>query len=110
VGWGCAHSAGVVACGAALCWVPKGLAFVALGGGAKGDVFGNRVFAVELGDAGGTECDTGTSSQRRSDGNIELVRFLDSHEGDGARTVSAGFQLLYRNNTPYHNPSKFAHR
>ena len=54
-------------------------------------------------------CDTGTSGQRRSDGNIELVRFLDSHEGDGARAVSAGVQLLYRNNTHHDNPSKFAH-
>jgi len=51
----CTHSAGVVAGGAALCQVPKGLAFVALGGGAKGDVFGNSVFAVEHGVAGGTE-------------------------------------------------------
>ena len=56
------------------------------------------------------ECDTGTSSQRRSDGNIELVRFLDSHEGDGARAVFAGIQLLYKNNFPNDPPSKFAHR
>ena len=48
------------------------------------------------------------SDQRRSDGNSDLVRFLDSHEGDGARAVSAGVQLLYRNNTPHDNPSKFA--
>jgi len=51
----CTHSAGVVAGGAALRRVPKGLAFVALGGGAKGDVFGNSAFAVEHGEAGGTE-------------------------------------------------------
>jgi len=55
-------------------------------------------------------CDTGTSGQRRSDGNIELVRFLDSHEGDGARAVFAGVQLLYKNKTPYDSPSKIAHR
>jgi len=55
-------------------------------------------------------CDTGTSGQRRSDGNIELVRFLDIHEGDRARAVFARVQLLYRNNTPHDNPSKFAHR
>jgi len=55
-------------------------------------------------------CDTGTSGQRRSDGNIELVRFLDSHEGDGARAVFAGVQLLYKNNIPNDPPSKFAHR
>jgi len=40
---------------------------------------------------------------------FELVRFLDSHEGDGARAVFTGVWLLYRNNTPHHNPSKFAH-
>ena len=55
-------------------------------------------------------CDTGTSGQRRSDGNIELVRFLDSHEGDGARAVFASIQLLYKNNFPNDPPSKFAHR
>jgi len=55
-------------------------------------------------------CDTGTSGQRRSDGNIELVRFLDSHEGDGARAVFAGVQLLYKNKTPHGRPSKIAHR
>jgi len=55
-------------------------------------------------------CDTGTSGQRRSDGNIELVRFLDSHEGDGAPTVFAGVQLLYKNNFTNDPPSKFAHR
>jgi len=55
VGWGSAHSAGVVAGGAALRRVPKGLAFVALGGRAEGDVFGNSAFAVEHGEAGGTE-------------------------------------------------------
>jgi len=54
-------------------------------------------------------CDTGTSGQRRSDGNIELVRFLESHEGDGSRAVFAGVQLLYRNNTPHDTPSKLAH-
>jgi len=57
-----------------------------------------------------TYCDTGTSGQRRSDGNVELVRFLDSHEGDGARAVFAGVRLLYRDNTPHDNPSKFTHR
>jgi len=56
-----------------------------------------------------SKCDTGTSGQRRSDGNIELVRFLDSHEGDGARAVFAGVQLLYKNNFPNDPPSKFAH-
>ena len=50
------------------------------------------------------------SGQRRSDSNIELVRFLDSHVGDGARSVFAGVQLLYRNNTPHDNLSKLAHR
>jgi len=56
------------------------------------------------------ECDTRTSSQRRSDGNIEPVRFLDSHEGDGARAVVTGVQLLYKNNFPNDPPSKFTHR
>jgi len=51
----CTHSAGVVAGGAALRRVPKGLAFVSLGGGAKGDVFGNSAFLVEHGEAGDTE-------------------------------------------------------
>jgi len=55
-------------------------------------------------------CDTGTSGQSRSDGNVELVRFLDSHEGDGVPVVFTGVRLLYRNNTPHDNPSKFAHR
>jgi len=55
-------------------------------------------------------CDTGTSGQRRSDGNIELVRFLNSHEGDGVRAVFAGVPLLYKNNFPNDPPSKFAHR
>ena len=55
-------------------------------------------------------CDTGTSGQRRSDGNIELVRLLGSHEGDGARVVFAGIQLLYKNNFPNDPPSKFTHR
>jgi len=41
-------------------------------------------------------CDTGTSGQRRSDGNNVLVRFLDSQEGDGACAVFAGVHLLYR--------------
>jgi len=52
-------------------------------------------------------CDTGTSSQCLSDSNIELVRFLDSHEGDGARAVFAGVQLLYKNNFSNDPPSKF---
>jgi len=51
----CTHSTGVVAGGAVLRWVPKDLAFVALGGGAEGDVFGNSAFAVEHGEAGSTE-------------------------------------------------------
>ena len=51
----CTHSAGVVAGSTALCRVPKGMVFVALGGGAEGDVFGNRAFAVKHGKAGGTE-------------------------------------------------------
>ena len=55
-------------------------------------------------------CDTGTSGQRQSDGNIKLVRFLDSHEAGGARAVFAGVQLLYKNKTPYDSPSKIAHR
>jgi len=54
-------------------------------------------------------CDTGTSGQRRSDGNMELVRFFGSHEGDGAHAVFAGVQLLYKNNFPNDPPSKFAH-
>jgi len=55
-------------------------------------------------------CDTGTSGQRWSDGNIELVRFFDSHGGDGACAVFSGVQLLYKNNSPNDPPSKFAHR
>ena len=51
----CTHSIGVIAGDAALRRVPKGLGFVALGGGAKGDVFGDSAFAVEHGKAGGTE-------------------------------------------------------
>jgi len=51
----CRHSAGVVAGGAALRWVSKALTFVALGGRAEGDVFGNSAFAVEHAEAGGTE-------------------------------------------------------
>ena len=51
----CTHSTGVVAGGAALRWVPKGLAFVALGGRAQGDVFSNSAFTVEYGEAGSTE-------------------------------------------------------
>jgi len=51
----CTYSAGVVAGSAVLCWVPKGLAFVALGGGAEGDVFGNSAFAIEHGEVGDTE-------------------------------------------------------
>jgi len=53
-------------------------------------------------------CDTGTSGQDRSDGNIELVRFLDSHEGDGTHAVFASIQLLYKNNFHDDPPSKFA--
>jgi len=56
------------------------------------------------------DCETGTSGQRQSHGGIELVRFLDSYEGGGARAVFAGVLLLYRNNTPHDHPSKFAHR
>ena len=52
-----------------------------------------------------------TSSQRRSHGNIELVRFLDSHEGGGVRAVFAGVQLLYKKcTTPQNRPSKIALR
>jgi len=51
----CTHSAGVVAGSAALRRVPKGQAFVELGGRAEGDVFGNSAFAVEHCEAGGTE-------------------------------------------------------
>ena len=40
------------------------------------------------------------SGQRRSDSNIELVRFFDCHAGDRARAVFAGIQLLYTNNFP----------
>ena len=54
-------------------------------------------------------CDTGMPGQHRSDGNIELVRFLDSHEGDGVHAVFTGVQLLYKNNFPNDPPSKFAH-
>ena len=65
-----------------------------------------EVIEVELAEV---ECDTGMSGQRRSDGNIELFRFLDSHEGGGARAVFASIQLLYKNNFPNDPPSKFAH-
>jgi len=51
----CTHSARVVAGGAALRWILKGLVFVVLDGGAEGDVFGNSAFTVEHGEAGGTE-------------------------------------------------------
>jgi len=44
----CTHGAGVVAGGTALGRVPEGLAFVALGGRAEGDVFGNSAFAARL--------------------------------------------------------------
>ena len=54
-------------------------------------------------------CNTGTSSQCRSDGNIELVRFLNSHEGDGVCAVFTSVELLYKNNFPNDPPSKFAH-
>jgi len=49
------------------------------------------------------------SGQRWSDGNNELVRFLDSHEGDGVHMVFAGVQLLFKNNFPNDPPYKFAH-
>ena len=49
------YSTGVVAGGGALCWVAIGLAFVALGGGAEGDVFGDGAFSVKHREAGGTE-------------------------------------------------------
>jgi len=39
------------------------------------------------------------SGQRQSDGNIELIRFLDSHGGDGVHAVFTSIRLLYRNNT-----------
>ena len=65
----------------------------------------------EFSDMEGVErdCDTGTSGQRWSDCNIELVRFLGSHEGDGTHAVFASVQLLYKNNFPNDPPSKFAH-
>ena len=49
------HGTGVVAGGAVLGRVSIGLAFVALGGGAKGDVLGYGAFAVEHCEAGGTK-------------------------------------------------------
>ena len=49
------YSTCVVAGGTALCWVAIGLAFVALGGGAEGDVFGNSAFSVKHRVAGSTE-------------------------------------------------------
>jgi len=69
-----------------------------------------RLFEFQVMPFGLTNCDTGMSGQCRSDGNIELVRFLDSQEGDGARAVFAGVQLLYKNKTPHGHPSKIAHR
>jgi len=51
---------------------------------------------ITMGQDDAVYCDTGTSGLCLSDGNIELVRFLDSHEGDGAYVVSASVQLLYR--------------
>ena len=50
-----AYSRGVVAGRAALCWVPVGLALVALGRGADGDVFGDGAFSVKHREAGVTE-------------------------------------------------------
>jgi len=50
-----AHSTGMVAGRAALCRVPVGLALVALGSGAEGDVFGDGAFSVQHREAGGTE-------------------------------------------------------
>jgi len=73
-------------------------------------LWGASQLAQQIGGWVQVGCDTGTSGQRRSDGNIELVRFLDSHEGDGARAVFAGVQLLYKNKTPHGRPSKIAHR
>jgi len=49
------YSTGVVAGGAALYWVAIGLAFVALGGVAEGDVFGDGAFSIKHRKAGGTE-------------------------------------------------------
>ena len=49
------YSTCVVAGGTALCWVAIGLAFVALGGGAEGDVFGDSTFLVKHRVAGSTE-------------------------------------------------------
>ena len=54
-------------------------------------------------------CDAGSSGQHQSDGNIKLVRFLDSHEDDGAHVVFAGIPFLYKNNFPNDPTSKFAH-
>ena len=45
-------SAGVVVCHTSLSGVPVLLAFVASGGGAEGDVFGDGAFAVEHREAG----------------------------------------------------------
>jgi len=50
-----ADGTGVAIVGAALGGVPIFLALVALGGGAKGYVFGEVAFAVEQGRAGGTK-------------------------------------------------------
>ena len=49
------HGTYVVAGSAALGRVPVGLAFVALGGGAEGDVFGDGAFSVKHCEAGGTK-------------------------------------------------------
>jgi len=49
------YSTGVVAGDAALYWVAIGLAFVALGEGAEGDVFGDGAFSVKHHEAGSTE-------------------------------------------------------
>jgi len=53
--------------------------------------------------------ETGTSGQRRSHGNVEQVRFLDSHEG-GVRAVFARVQLLHKDKTPHDRLPKIAHR
>ena len=50
-----ADGTNVAVVGAALGGVPILLALVALGGGTKGYIFGEVAFAVEQGEAGGTE-------------------------------------------------------
>ena len=53
--WLSTDSTGVAVSCTSLCGVTIELAFVASGGGAKGDIFGNHAFAVEQSKAVGTE-------------------------------------------------------